>query len=45
MLFALLTVTHKLGQALSIGIVHFALDPIGFRPGSGLDNRRSRSAG
>lgn len=38
MLFALLTVTHKLGQALSIGIVYFALDLIGFRPGSGMDN-------
>ena len=38
MLFALLTVTQKLGQALSIGIVYFALDLIGFRPSSGLDN-------
>ncbi len=34
MLFALLTVTHKLGQALSIGIVYFALDLIGFKAGS-----------
>jgi Na+/melibiose symporter-like transporter len=38
MLFALLTVTLKLGQALSIGIVYFALDLIGFRPGNGLGN-------
>jgi Na+/melibiose symporter-like transporter len=38
MLFALLTVTLKLGQALSIGIVYFALDLIGFNPRSGLDN-------
>lgn len=34
MLFALLTVTHKFGQAMSIGIVYFALDLIGFKAGS-----------
>ena len=34
MLFALLTVTHKFGQAMSIGIVYFALDLIGFRAGA-----------
>jgi len=34
MLFALLTVTHKFGQAMSIGIVYFALDAIGFKAGS-----------
>ena len=34
MLFALLTVTHKFGQAMSIGIVYFALDLIGFEAGS-----------
>jgi len=38
MLFALLTVTHKLGQALSIGIVYFALDLIGFKAAGGADN-------
>jgi Na+/melibiose symporter-like transporter len=38
MLFALLTVTHKLGQALSIGIVYLALDLIGFRPATGAEN-------
>lgn len=38
MLFALLTVTQKLGQALSIGIVYVALDLIGFRPAAGLAN-------
>ncbi len=37
MLFALLTVTHKFGQALSIGLVYFALDAIGFKAGS-VDN-------
>ncbi|MBB3982219.1 Na+/melibiose symporter-like transporter [Sphingobium fontiphilum] len=34
MLFALLTVTHKFGQAMSIGVVYFALDLIGFKAGS-----------
>src|SRR3546814_10457262 len=34
MLFALLTVTQKFGQAMSIGIVYFALDLIGFKVGS-----------
>jgi glycoside/pentoside/hexuronide:cation symporter, GPH family len=34
MLFALLTVTHKFGQALSIGLVYVALDLIGFEAGS-----------
>ena len=34
MLFALLTVTHKFGQAMSIGIVYFALDLVGFKAGS-----------
>src|SRR3546814_11788588 len=34
MLFALLTVTQKFGQAMSIGIVYFALDLIGFKAGS-----------
>src|SRR3546814_12705319 len=34
MLFAVLTVTKKFGQAMSIGIVYFALDLIGFKAGS-----------
>lgn len=34
MLFALLTVTQKFGMALSIGVVYFALDLIGFKAGS-----------
>ncbi len=34
MLFALLTVTHKFGMAMSIGVVYFALDLIGFKAGS-----------
>jgi Na+/melibiose symporter-like transporter len=34
MLFAVLTVTLKFGQAMSIGIVYFALDLIGFKAGS-----------
>ena len=33
MLFAVLTVTQKFGQAMSIGVVYFALDLIGFRAG------------
>jgi Na+/melibiose symporter-like transporter len=45
MLFALLTVTHKLGQALSIGIVYVALDLIGFRPAAGLANPASAMSG
>ncbi|WP_082635131.1 MULTISPECIES: MFS transporter [Sphingobium] len=44
LLFALLTVTHKFGQALSIGIVYFALDLIGFRPGS-ADNSTAALSG
>lgn len=44
LLFALLTVTHKLGQALSIGIVYFALDLIGFRAGA-TDNASSALTG
>ena len=44
MLFALLTVTHKLGQALSIGIVYFALDLIGFKAG-GTTNAASALRG
>lgn len=45
MLFALLTVTHKLGQAISIGIVYLALDMIGFKPANGMNNPESAMTG
>ena len=38
MLFALLTVTIKLGQAVSIGIVYFMLDLLGFNASSAAAN-------
>ena len=38
MLFALLTVTQKFGQAMSIGVVYFALDLIGFKAGSAANS-------
>ncbi len=44
MLFALLTVTHKFGQAMSIGFVYFVLDQIGFKAGS-PDNSATALAG
>lgn len=44
MLFALLTVTHKFGQAMSIGFVYLVLDQIGFKAGS-PDNSATALAG
>jgi Na+/melibiose symporter-like transporter len=38
MLFALLTVTHKLGQAISIGVVFVALALLGFNATAGSGN-------
>jgi Na+/melibiose symporter-like transporter len=38
MLFALLTVTHKLGQAVSIGVVFVALALLGFKANTGGSN-------
>ena len=38
MLYALLLITHKIGQALSIGIVFTLLDVIGFNAAAGQAN-------
>ena len=38
MLYALLSVTQKLGQALAIGIVYVALDLIGYKAAAGTTN-------
>jgi len=45
MLFALLTVTIKLGQAVSIGIVYFLLDLLGFHANSTTANSSSALMG
>jgi GPH family glycoside/pentoside/hexuronide:cation symporter len=45
MLFALLTVTIKLGQAVSIGIVYFLLDLIGFNATTSAVNPPAALAG